>query len=88
MTTEQRAMTRLVSLSLRHGVPHEFVVKQLRKSSGDITDFSAVINRVLNSYIKQYKYEKIMSCPECGDGELVRQEGCMGCPDCGYSRCG
>lgn len=89
MTVEQRAMTRLVSLSLRHGVPHEFIVKQLRKSSGDITDFSAVINRVLNSYIKQYQYEKEEQCPECDDGVLMRQEGCKSCNNgCGYSKCG
>lgn len=89
MTVEQRAMTRLVSLSLRHGVPHEFIVKQLRKSSGDITDFSAVITRVLNTYIKEAKYEKDEPCPECDDGVLVRQEGCKNCSkSCGYSKCG
>lgn len=89
MTTEQRAMTRLVSLSLRHGVPHEFVVKQLSKSSGDITDFCAVITRVLKSYIKQYKYDKDVKCPECEDGMLIRKEGCMSCDkQCGYSKCG
>lgn len=89
MTIEQRAMTRLVSLSLRHGVPHEFIVKQLSKSSGDITDFCAVINRVLKCYIKQYKYDKDIKCPECGEGHLIRQEGCMACDNgCGYSKCG
>lgn len=27
-------------------------------------------------------------CPRCGDGGLVRQEGCDSCFSCGYSRCG
>ncbi|GIW32522.1 MAG: hypothetical protein KatS3mg071_2696 [Meiothermus sp.] len=27
-------------------------------------------------------------CPECGDENLVREEGCVKCYTCGYSKCG
>jgi ribonucleoside-diphosphate reductase alpha chain len=27
-------------------------------------------------------------CPECGDDNLVREEGCTKCYSCGYSKCG
>lgn len=27
-------------------------------------------------------------CPECGDDNLVREEGCIKCYSCGYSKCG
>lgn len=27
-------------------------------------------------------------CPECGDQNLVREEGCVKCYSCGYSKCG
>ncbi|HEU4742851.1 MAG TPA: adenosylcobalamin-dependent ribonucleoside-diphosphate reductase [Meiothermus sp.] len=28
------------------------------------------------------------TCPECGDANLVREEGCVKCYSCGYSKCG
>lgn len=28
------------------------------------------------------------TCPECGDENLVREEGCTKCYSCGYSKCG
>lgn len=87
MDAEQRALTRMISLALRHGVHYEFIVKQLKKASGDITDFTAVVNRVLKSYIKQYLYEKERTCTECG-GKLVKMEGCEKCSVCGLSKCG
>ncbi len=87
MDAEQRALTRMISLALRHGVHYEFIVKQLKKASGDITDFTAVVNRVLKSYIKQYLYEKEKSCTECG-GKLIKVEGCEKCSVCGLSKCG
>lgn len=87
MDSDQRALTRMVSLALRHGVHYEFIVKQLKKSSGDITDFAAVVNRVLKTYIKQYLYEHEKPCPECG-GKLIKVEGCEKCSSCGISKCG
>lgn len=86
MNPEQRALTRMISLSLRHGVHFEFIVKQLEKASGDITDFAAAVNRVLRKYIKQFVYSKQV-CVDCG-GEMVFVEGCSKCSLCGASKCG
>jgi len=86
MDGNQRAMTRLISLSLRHGVNMEFIIKQLKKAGTDITEFSMAVSRILGTYIKEYKHDKGELCPECGE-PMVRKEGCMGC-SCGYSKCG
>lgn len=90
MNSNQRAITRLLSLSLRHGAPLEFIQQQLKKANGDITDFSAVVARVIGTYIKQYRYDKSAGlCPECGKDSLMRMEGCLKCmeDECTYSRC-
>lgn len=43
------AFTRTLSLSLRHGIPVQYIVEQLRKDKhSDITSFSTVIARVLS----------------------------------------
>lgn len=87
MTAEQKALTRMLSLSLRHGVPLEFITKQLRKSKNDITDFASVVSRVLGRYETQ-SLEEGEQCPSCGE-PMVKQEGCIQCinQECGYSRC-
>jgi len=87
MTPEQKALTRMISLALRHGVHYEFIVNQLKKASGDITDFASVVNRVLRTYIPQYVYEKERKCAECGN-KIVYVEGCEKCSVCGLSKCG
>lgn len=86
MTSEQRALTRMISLSLRHGVHYEFIVNQLKKASAEIGDFAAVVNRILKSYIKQYKFSKDKSCDDCG-GKIIFVEGCEKCSSCGLSKC-
>jgi ribonucleoside-diphosphate reductase alpha chain len=90
MDTEQRALTRLISLSIRHGCPLEFVQKQLKKANGDITNFSTVVARVLGAYVRTVEVVGEESkCPLCGKNTMVREEGCMHCSDlnCGYGRC-
>lgn len=87
MNSEQRALTRMISLSLRHGVHYEFIVGQLEKASGDITDFASVVTRVLKKYIKQFIYSKTKKCEECG-GDIIFVEGCNKCSSCGLSKCG
>ncbi len=91
------AFTRAVSLILRHGVPVQFLIEQLRKDKhSDITSFSAVVARVLKGYIPDgtaSSSEK--KCPGCGGATLVYQQGCVGClggmnPDgtaCTWSKC-
>lgn len=84
MSHEEEIITRLLSLSLRHGSDITFAVEQLRKSEGDITAYGKAIARVLNKYVKER--EANVKCPECGDN-LVLEEGCSHCNSCGYSKC-
>jgi ribonucleoside-diphosphate reductase alpha chain len=89
MDDDQKAMTRLLSLSLRHGVLPRYIVEQLKKSNGNITAFSTAISRVLSKYIGTYNLkEGENKCPSCGEPTLIFSEGCIKCSSCAYSRCG
>lgn len=85
------ALTRTISLALRHGVPVQYVVEQLRKDKhSDIVSFSKCIARVLSkSYIADGTVSTMeKSCPDCNGQNLSYQQGCVTCLDCGGSRCG
>lgn len=87
MNDEYKALTRLISLALRHGVYTDFIVNQLKKGSDFVSDFMAVVSRILNKYNMNIIQESMKMCPSCGE-VLVREGGCMKCSaDCGYSRC-
>jgi len=84
-------VTRLISLSLRHGSPIQYVVEQLqRDKDADMFAFSKSIARVLKKYIPNGALSKIEKvCQECGtEGSVRYQEGCMLCTSCGASKCG
>lgn len=81
-------ITRLVSTSLRHGTPIEFLVEQLNKE-GNVTDLNKVLARVLKKYIAEGK--RVLSssrCQRCDGTEFVYQEGCPRCQTCGNTKCG
>lgn len=86
------AFTRTISLALRHGVPVQYLVEQLRKDKhSDMTSFSAVIARVLSKHYipdgtNATTFEK--SCSSCGSNLLSYQQGCVTCMNCGSSKCG
>jgi ribonucleotide reductase alpha subunit len=85
------AFTRSLSLSLRHGIPVQYIVEQLQKDKhSDMQSFSRVISRVLKGYIPDgTKATSDKTCESCGDTDgLVYQEGCLKCKNCGYSKCG
>lgn len=85
--TTQGAFTRLVSLSLRHRIPVNFVVEQLQKDQhSDITSFSKVIARVLKNYIPE-GVKSTIQCNECKSNNMIFEAGCNRCLDCGYSKC-
>ncbi|MBI9102652.1 MAG: adenosylcobalamin-dependent ribonucleoside-diphosphate reductase [Spirochaetales bacterium] len=82
------SLGRLISMSLRHGTPLQFVIEQLSKDTS-FFDFEKTVSRVLKKYIKDGE-EVITSdneCQECGGG-LVFRDGCVACRDCGWSKCG
>jgi len=84
----QGAFSRTVSLALRHDVPLQYIVEQLQKDkNSDMFSFARVIARVLKGYIKDGTKSSEKGCPECGNSELVYQEGCLSCKACGFSKC-
>jgi ribonucleoside-diphosphate reductase alpha chain len=84
----QGAFTRTISLALRHNVPIHYVVEQIQKDkNSDMFSFAKVIARVLKGYIKDGTKSSEKGCPECGNGDLIYQEGCLSCSSCGWSRC-
>jgi ribonucleoside-diphosphate reductase alpha chain len=84
-------VTRMISLSLRHGAKINFVVEQLLKDKeADLGSFAKCVARVLKSYIKDG--DKVCSdkqCPSCtSESGMVYREGCVTCLICGFSKCG
>lgn len=87
---EYGAFTRTLSMSLRHGVPVQHLVEQLRKDKhSTLTSFSSVIARVLaKSYIADGTKSSGQKCPQCTSTNLAYMQGCVTCLDCGHSKCG
>jgi ribonucleoside-diphosphate reductase alpha chain len=87
-TPEMGFVTRLISASLRHGTPIDFLVEQLGKD-GNIMDFNKVIARVLKKYIRNgQKVRSSVKCPTCRSPNIVYQDGCPLCMDCTWTKCG
>jgi ribonucleoside-diphosphate reductase alpha chain len=85
---EQAAMTRQISMNLRHGTDIAFVVDQLQKSGDSIVDFSKAVARVLKKYVKPASRAKISrKCPNCGSPKInvITRSGCdvFLCETCG-----
>ena len=80
------ALTRMISIGLRHGVEISNIVKQLENTTGDMFTFSKVLSRTLKKYIKDGTVVDGEKCPTCG-GNIIRMSGCYTCMDCGYSKC-
>jgi len=83
------ALTRIISLGLRHGANIQYVVEQLQKDKdSDMFSFSKCIARILKNYIPDGQEASEKTCPECGEDGLVYIEGCQTCQSCGWARCG
>ena len=82
--------TRVISTSLRHGVPVQFLVEQMQKDkASDLFSFSKVVARCLKNYIVDGTSASDKDCPSCEvEGSLIYQEGCVTCASCGYGKCG
>lgn len=79
------SLSRMISMSLRHGVELQFIIDQLQKDTGFIS-FERVVSRVLKKYIKDGEIST-HKCKDCG-ATLEYKEGCLCCPSCGMSLCG
>ncbi len=87
---DHAGFTRVISLTLRHGAPIQYVVEQLQKDrDAHLFSFAKVISRVLKKYIDDGTIPGgSKNCPECGaENSLKYQEGCVACTSCGYSKC-
>jgi len=86
---EHGALTRMISLSIRHGAPIQFLVEQLKKDKhSDLQSFSGVVARVLKAYIQDGTTVTVeKACPQCASTNLVYQQGCASCTACGWSKC-
>ena len=84
------ALTRMVSTSLRHGAPIEFVVEQLGKTEGDLHAFAKVLGRTLKKYIPDAELagETMDGCETPTQCKVVYSEGCKMCKTCGRGKCG
>jgi len=85
---EYNVLTRMISMSIRHGTPIQFVCDQLAKEKQEFTAFNKAIARVLKKYIKDG--EKVANgdvCLDCGNADLIFQGGCATCLQCGFTRC-
>jgi len=79
-------LARMVSMSLRHGTPLQFIVDQMSKSK-HFMGFERAVSRVIKKYIKDG--EMVMTgdvCPDC-ESTLIFKDGCVTCQSCGWSRC-
>lgn len=89
------ALGRLISLALRHGVPLEEVVGQLKGIAGEqpvfdedgsIKSLPDAIGKALERLVgKTVTVHGASLCPECG-AVLLHEEGCLKCT-CGFSKC-
>lgn len=82
----EESLTRLASLGLRHGADIKFVVEQLEKVNGEMTCFAKSIAKALKKYIPDGTAVNV-SCIECEEKAIIRQEGCYLCTNCGWSGC-
>lgn len=83
---EVDALTRMISLSLRHFVDVSYTVQQLEKIEG-FDNFPKALAKALKRYIKDGTKVSGEYCPSCESHNLIRQDGCVTCADCGWSRC-
>jgi hypothetical protein len=87
------SLTRMISMSLRHGVPANYIAEQLQKNKeSDMFSFSRVIARVLKKYIKDgSKAGSGVGTEDCATPDqcnIIYQSGCIQCTQCGMSKCG
>lgn len=97
-----QTISRLISTLLRFSIPLNEVIKQLRKSSFNISHLSGIMARVLSNYplfSDEEDCDKEESeirnssthfqiCPSCKSNSYQLEGGCGICISCGYSKCG
>ena len=81
-------LTRIISMSLRHGIDLEYIIDQLLKSD-EFISFDKAIARVLKKYLEDGKIvKKSMICTNCGSNDFIYSDSCPTCKNCSFSKCG
>jgi len=98
---DTEAICRLISLSLRSGIPVDLIIRQLRgiggssqvfSGSGKVASIPDAIAQVLTRHFRAHDeggdepLAPAEICPECSGG-MTFDGGCFSCPTCGYSNC-
>lgn len=86
-TPAEQGIFRLISTSLRHGIPIKYIVEQLQKSTDDMFSLATAGARVLKKYVADGEKATGTTCPECKSSELMYTDGCITCRSCGWSKC-
>jgi ribonucleoside-diphosphate reductase alpha chain len=83
---------KLISGTLRHGMPLNYVVNLVDGMNSDdayINTWKNGIVRALKSFIPDGTMAVKQQCPSCDDPDgLLYKEGCLSCKSCGHSECG
>lgn len=82
---------KLISGTLRHGMPIEKVVhlvESLQLDNVSINTWKNGVARALKRYIPDGTETRGQECENCHSRNLMYQEGCLTCKDCGSSKCG
>ena len=81
---------KLISGTLRHGMPLENVVELINRMElnlESINNWKAGVARALKRYIPDGT-NAAGKCSSCGSEQVMYQEGCLTCKSCGSSKCG
>lgn len=82
---------KLISSTLRHGMPIEKVVElinSLQLDTESINTWKNGVARALKRYVADGTEARKQKCENCNSTSLIYQEGCLTCKDCGSSKCG
>lgn len=83
ITDEEKSLSLMISMTLRHGLALKYIIKTAKKVNPNIMSFSSALCRILSKYLPK---EIAGKCPECG-ADLIHESGCVHCSICSYSRC-
>lgn len=88
--SDEKMISLMISMALRHRTPLKFVIKTLNKLQPIAGSFTHRLIKILSQYITEDDSKEIYGdkCPECG-GKLRHENGCVICANgCGWSKCG
>jgi ribonucleoside-diphosphate reductase alpha chain len=83
---------KLISGTLRHGMPIEYVINLVSSLNVDqehINTWKNGVVRALKKFVPDGTSAVKETCPACGDPDgLIYKEGCLICKSCGHTECG